>query len=650
MMATSRGDESSAGFLQWLYGSSPETGDVALGDSGLKCHSLVLQWRQLTELPILAPTLRPEVVKAILKWAYANSFHGVSMEATCEVYVFARDLRHTELLKASLGSLEMMIAQEPSRASSVLKFSDLRNLPELAELCVRYLGLDGASLAANLSDILKDCTPRRAADILMRRFGDSSSVRIWPALREANRLIHNDGFFIDVVKTLEHYSQGEPVSVLNLACEHCDKALVSRLISAGYVMDMKSLGDEPLKEVIGSRGETRCACLLVFFESGIKCSETSGSVFVVDDDYPLHLAAANNAFDCVRVLLDRGGAVIHARARSSGRTALHEACSSGADEALRVLLDYSTEQTAMLRDETFGSTALHLAAQYGRLGCLEMVLERYQSLVNIGDQGGRTPLHRACGFAVDVFSSQTDALLLTAMTRPDAIIAMLLHHGADPACLTASLTTPLHWLCGGGGPSCVFQSPGILHKETFDASDAHARCVTELLKSAEGKKTLHMKTLDHSTALHIAVRFGFPSVAHVLVMNGADVNVLDSSKVSPLMLAMQAWPLELVARALIIPLPVKAHEPFQNTERCERCSGQFTLFYRPHHCRNCNACVCGSCSRRSLQQAKFRALGSDKPHRVCDWCYDGLLIAHHEETAAPPVLKIRPAKLFTVDG
>lgn len=62
-------------------------------------------------------------------------------------------------------------------------------------------------------------------------------------------------------------------------------------------------------------------------------------------------------------------------------------------------------------------------------------------------------------------------------------------------------------------------------------------------------------------------------------------------------------------------------EPDSATKNCQRCNTAFGLLTRRHHCRNCGAVVCGSCSNHKfrLEHIDDRAL-----QRVCFQCYTQL--------------------------
>ncbi|KAF2076329.1 hypothetical protein CYY_002385 [Polysphondylium violaceum] len=69
--------------------------------------------------------------------------------------------------------------------------------------------------------------------------------------------------------------------------------------------------------------------------------------------------------------------------------------------------------------------------------------------------------------------------------------------------------------------------------------------------------------------------------------------------------------------------------PDETALNCTQCNEGFTLLNRRHHCRKCGALVCGKCSEK-----KFKLPVSDfKPVRVCNYCYDQLVLAQNSKPA-----------------
>jgi hypothetical protein len=61
--------------------------------------------------------------------------------------------------------------------------------------------------------------------------------------------------------------------------------------------------------------------------------------------------------------------------------------------------------------------------------------------------------------------------------------------------------------------------------------------------------------------------------------------------------------------------------PDNTASTCQKCRGLFTVLNRRHHCRNCGAIVCDTCSKRRY---KLEHVDQRKQVRVCDACYSFL--------------------------
>jgi len=61
-------------------------------------------------------------------------------------------------------------------------------------------------------------------------------------------------------------------------------------------------------------------------------------------------------------------------------------------------------------------------------------------------------------------------------------------------------------------------------------------------------------------------------------------------------------------------------QPDNTCNKCNRCSVEFSLFKRRHHCRSCGKIFCSNCSSKDT---KIKNLGYDEePVKVCDGCFD----------------------------
>jgi hypothetical protein len=93
-------------------------------------------------------------------------------------------------------------------------------------------------------------------------------------------------------------------------------------------------------------------------------------------------------------------------------------------------------------------------------------------------------------------------------------------------------------------------------------------------------------------------------------------------------LAKVNWPLKLVGRMMLLPLPI-APIWLANAMECSGCQQSFTTFFRAHTCRHCSLSVCANCSTRKLELRKY--LTGERKRRVCDYCYQCLNLEEVKE-------------------
>lgn len=158
---------------------------------------------------------------------------------------------------------------------------------------------------------------------------------------------------------------------------------------------------------------------------------------------PLHIAAANGQIAVLSLLLDRN---LHPDALSRHKqTPLMMAAMYGKVDCIEKLLQAGAN--ILLFDTTYRRTCLHYAANYGHTDCLEAILAAAQStpvadswgfarFVNVRDGVGATSLH-----------------LAARMKRP-GVVQLLLRNGALVCATTGAHgrpgSTPLHLAARGG--------------------------------------------------------------------------------------------------------------------------------------------------------------------------------------------------------
>ncbi|XP_023319394.1 ankyrin-1-like [Trichogramma pretiosum] len=294
---------------------------------------------------------------------------------------------------------------------------------------------------------------------------------------------------------------------------------------------------------------------------------------------PLHLALKNGHMDVARMLLRRGAS--SASVNQMRATPLHIIC-----ESFYLNRNYRTKQFEIVQEllrgdansfsaNTEGSTPLHVACKRrGLEDDLASILLRAISirhLVNYRDNEGNTPLHLA---------------LFRGHTR---VAASLLESGADPNLANNLGQTPLHVVCNRpdrdsariflNASEAVNRAVQVNVQDRLGNTPLHlaaecsnARAIKTLLRrgarpnlvNRHGLTTLHVickrdcddddllkiffKTINkiHATVqidardnlgetpLHVAVSLGHKKLINLLLRYGADPNMANKSKVTPL--------------------------------------------------------------------------------------------------------------------
>uniref|UniRef100_A0A8C6U7Q4 Transient receptor potential cation channel, subfamily A, member 1b n=1 Tax=Neogobius melanostomus TaxID=47308 RepID=A0A8C6U7Q4_9GOBI len=186
-----------------------------------------------------------------------------------------------------------------------------------------------------------------------------------------------------------------------------------------------------------------------------------------------------------------------------GCTPLHYACRLGIHDSVKNMLGLSGQSSLEYKSKDKKS-ALHFAAQYGRLNTCQRLVENLKDsrLLNEGDERGRTPLH------------------LASVGGHTKVVQLLLRKGAL-----------LH--CDYKGWTCLHHAASEGFTQTMD-----------ILLSAH-IKLLDKTDEDGNTALHIAARLGHVAATKLLLARGAEI-ILNKNETSFLHEAVQNLKKEVV--------------------------------------------------------------------------------------------------------
>lgn len=260
---------------------------------------------------------------------------------------------------------------------------------------------------------------------------------------------------------------------------------------------------------------------------------------------PLHIAATIGSEEGIRMLLG-AGALVDAR-NDSGDTALHVAVSKMRLEASRCLLDAGANVHCERGNK---ATALHVAAATGSAALVDLCLDRGAD-PNARNTAQDTPLIVAAAsnhyeatqrllefrprpegdarIPADVNAARENgatALHFACTRGNEAMVRLLLEHGADPDAQNNSKDTPL-----------------------IVAADAGHLSVCERLIQRGAKASMGRQ--NGATALHVAAGRGMLDIVRLCLDAGrVPVDVMNNDRETPLLVALARGRLD-VARALL---------------------------------------------------------------------------------------------------
>ncbi|KAF5723133.1 ankyrin repeat domain-containing protein [Fusarium mundagurra] len=234
----------------------------------------------------------------------------------------------------------------------------------------------------------------------------------------------------------------------------------------------------------------------------------------------LHLAAYFGLTELVQHLVVSQDANL---CDGGGMSVMSWAASRGHSEVVRILVEHSTANTAINKDDHYGCTPLILAARNGHKTTVEYLLEKGAS-THATDRHGRTPLSWAAGeghshvvgallewhlgVGVNVVDEKGRSLLLLGAQRGFAtVVRLLLDVGAAADKADKLLRTPLSW--------------------AVKFSD-----VVELLVQA--KADMNASDIYQRSPLSYAAAGTYETTVRLLLEHGADVHIRDVNGWTPL--------------------------------------------------------------------------------------------------------------------
>ncbi|KAK7070537.1 hypothetical protein SK128_005592 [Halocaridina rubra] len=257
----------------------------------------------------------------------------------------------------------------------------------------------------------------------------------------------------------------------------------------------------------------------------------------------LCLSVENNAFDLVRLLIERGVSIN--QRDSDGFTALHISCSQVYPHLAELLLQARANVNAKTN---MGQTPLHMAAMRGSWDLVELLLS-HGADINALDCDGNAPLH---------YASQS--------TNP-GILKSLLSAGGSPALVNKAGNTPLHnavettamtsdvihllalsYPDALGVQNCRMRTPLHIAVQRYNVLDTE--CILEVLLKYATREDLNLKGILGHTPLHLAVLENRLSLLRLFLTAGASPDTEDYLGHTPLESAARDASLDAVTLLL----------------------------------------------------------------------------------------------------
>ncbi|RYP90107.1 hypothetical protein DL770_003799 [Monosporascus sp. CRB-9-2] len=254
------------------------------------------------------------------------------------------------------------------------------------------------------------------------------------------------------------------------------------------------------------------------------------------DDYPKEIlrddiatAVMQPRADIVRFLVKKFLETARAT-NETGDSLLHDAALLGEDEVIDVLvLELKLDVN---QPNNSGETPLHIAASQGNVKAMERLMAQGAD-INKADQSGDTPLHAAawrhksetCNFllgqgaSVDPRNgSNQTPLYVACQSGNDDVVETLLYHGADPNLWADGMSSPLHAAA-----------------EHYPGAEYLAICRMLVAAGAE----MNHKRFDGWTPMHLAVDLGCAPLVKLLLLQGANPNIVNNEGNTPLQMALR---------------------------------------------------------------------------------------------------------------
>ncbi|KAH0955502.1 hypothetical protein HN011_010412 [Eciton burchellii] len=297
---------------------------------------------------------------------------------------------------------------------------------------------------------------------------------------------------------------------------------------------------------------------------------------------------------------------------NKGRNFLHIAIQKGDMESILFLLSIHVNVNSRIRDVT-QTPALHLAAVSGNEMLVRMLLLA-GALIDDTDANRNTALHIAAkaGHAAIISALLQNGIYFNAVNA-DGDNALHVAVRESHVSVVRTLLTE----CTLDAEAVNLKGRNPLHELARCAKD-NAATICDLFLECMSQYPVNNTDLDGNTPLLIAYMKGNGNLCRTLVKAGACLGSMNKDGIT--IFNYQVATKQLLYRLLD---SLTQEAPWSDKDCCLECGTKFSLTMRKHHCRHCGRILCNKCSGQDVPILKF---GLNKPVRVCNVCFDVLVL------------------------